>query len=87
MKPTSAAPSSHKATLHRLKKGKQAHISDMSSIHETVQQRLLDLGVTEGTMIKLIRRSLFGGPLMLEANGQLFGLRRVDASLIGVKPL
>lgn len=73
------------ATLHRLRAGQCAHVSDMNAIHKTIQQRLIDLGVSEGTLIKLVRASLFGGPLMLEANGQLFGLRRGDAARIGVR--
>ncbi|MGZ9583467.1 FeoA family protein [Paenibacillus marinisediminis] len=64
--------------------GQDACITDLSKTHKAVCHRLLDLGVTEGTHVQLKRTSLFGGPLMLEANGQLFGLRRREALRIGV---
>ncbi|MCE5171384.1 ferrous iron transport protein A [Paenibacillus profundus] len=72
-------------TLCELKPGQQACICDLTRVHSTIFQRLLDLGVEEGSHVHMKRTSLFGGPLTLEANGQLFGIRRSVARLIGVK--
>lgn len=83
MKPPSNSVQ-HIQSLEHLKPGEYANIADLSQTQPAICHRLLDLGVTEGTRVKLKRISLFGGPLMLEANGQLFGLRRREASLIGV---
>lgn len=71
-------------SLNHLKPGECALIADLDQIHSTICHRLQDLGVSEGTRVQLKRRGLFGGPMMLEANGQLFGLRKHEAELIGV---
>ncbi|MBN3523119.1 FeoA family protein [Paenibacillus apiarius] len=74
-------------TLSALKPGQQACICDLTRVHASIFRRLLDLGVEEGTCVHMKRASLFGGPLTLEANGQLFGIRRSVARLIGVTHL
>ncbi|MCG7409878.1 ferrous iron transport protein A [Paenibacillus sp. ACRRX] len=71
-------------SLGHLKPGETACITNLAKLSDAVSHRLLDLGVTKGTLVKVKRCSLLGGPLMLEANGQLFGLRRVEATLIEV---
>lgn len=77
--------SCEKKSLCVLKPGQRAYICDLSYTHAAVHHRLLDLGISEGTYVELKRVSLFGGPLTLEANGQLFGIRRSEARTIGVK--
>lgn len=81
---TCSNPHCELRTLNNLKPGECALIADLDHIHRTVCHRLQDLGITEGTRVHLKRRGLFGGPMMLEANGQLFGLRLHEAELIGV---
>lgn len=71
-------------SLCQLKPGQRACICDLSKVHASVCHRLRDLGITEGTRVELKRTSLFGGPLTLEANGQLFGIRQREARFIGV---
>ncbi|WP_028546032.1 FeoA family protein [Paenibacillus taiwanensis] len=71
-------------SLGHLKPGEAAYITSLARLSSAVSHRLLDLGVTIGTLVKVKRCSLLGGPLMLEANGQLFGLRKVEATLIEV---
>ena len=59
-------------------------VADISRIQEVVRRRLLDLGVLEGSRIRVARCLPFGGPLMIECDGQCIGLRRCEAPLIQV---
>ncbi|MNJ02564.1 FeoA family protein [Paenibacillus graminis] len=49
-----------------------------------LRRRLADLGVSEGVMIRLKGKGPFLGPITLECNGQLFAIRRKEASMIEV---
>ncbi|MNR44170.1 FeoA domain protein [compost metagenome] len=49
-----------------------------------LRRRLADLGVSEGVMIRLKGKGPFLGPITLECNGQLFAIRRKEASRIEV---
>ncbi|MGC5327133.1 FeoA family protein [Brevibacillus sp. SYSU BS000544] len=65
--------------------GTKVCICDISKVNSIVLRRLIDLGIMEGTEICMKRRSPFGGPLTLEANGQSIGIRRNEASMIEVQ--
>ncbi|MDQ0214329.1 ferrous iron transport protein A [Oikeobacillus pervagus] len=65
-----------------LKQGKTAYIHDIKDIHHIVKQRLLQIGVCEGSLIKMKRMMPFGGPCMIECSGQVIGIRRSDAKKI-----
>lgn len=84
MRPTNCELLGQNTSLCELKPGQRACICDLSKVHASVCHRLRDLGITEGTHVELKRTSLFGGPLTLEANGQLFGIRQNEARSIGV---
>ena len=45
-------------------------------------QRLIDLGITEGTTVTLKKAAPFGGPLEIEVRGSRLGIRREQASNI-----
>lgn len=68
-----------------LVEGKTGYIVDVSNLDKTVKHRLLHIGVIEGCPIKVKHRMPFGGPCMLECNGQLIGIRRCDAKQIKVE--
>jgi Fe2+ transport system protein FeoA len=50
-------------------------------------ERLMEMGLTPGTPVTLIRRGLFGDPLQLEVRGYMLSLRRAQARAIDVVPL
>lgn len=60
-------------------------IHNISELDSLVCRRLLDLGITVGSEVCMKRKSPFGGPLTLEANGQLFGIRKQEAAKIEVQ--
>ena len=72
------------ATLLELLEGKAGSISDLSQVDDTSKHRLLHVGVFEGCPIKLKCLMPFGGPCMVECQGQLVGIRRCDAKKIKV---
>lgn len=74
-----------KIVLTDLKQNEKAVISNLAMINSMVKRRLLDLDVLEGSIIKLKRTLPFGGPIAIEINGQLIGIRRQDATKINVK--
>lgn len=73
--------------LSDLQPKQKARILDLMLISELVRRRLLDLGVLEGTEIRVTRLLPFRGPITLESSGQSIGLRRSDARMIRVEPL
>ncbi|TCP70640.1 FeoA family protein [Baia soyae] len=72
-------------TLSELEEGLQARIIDLSGINPLVRRRLLDLGILEGSMIRLIHRLPLRGAFALEVNHQEFGLRYAEAKRIEVE--
>lgn len=71
--------------LSDLKKGDKAVILSLLNINQLVRRRLLDLGVSEGSRITIKSIMPFGGPKMIECNGQSIAIRRKDASLIAIE--
>jgi ferrous iron transport protein A len=58
------------------------------SVHggRMLSKRLADLGLTSGTEIKILRRTLFSGPVQIEVSGSRLVLGRGLASKILVQP-
>lgn len=54
---------------------------------EHFARRLMDLGMTPGTEIALIRRAPFGDPIELVVRGSHFSIRRSEADRIHVEAL
>jgi Fe2+ transport system protein FeoA len=48
-------------------------------------KRLADLGITSGTVVKVIRRTLFSGPIQVEVTGSRLALGNGLASKIMVE--
>ncbi|MEK4877813.1 MULTISPECIES: FeoA family protein [Paenibacillus] len=71
-------------SLLRLQPGSTGYIYKIEGINPILRRRLADLGVSEGVSIRLKGKGPFLGPITLECNGQLFAIRRKEASLIEV---
>lgn len=71
-------------TLADMTEGSVAKITEISGVHDMVKRRLQDLGILEGAQIRVARCLPFGGPLMIECNGQCIGLRKCEAPMIRV---
>ncbi|KAB2333308.1 ferrous iron transport protein A [Cytobacillus depressus] len=65
--------------------GGKVRITTMNRMNDLVQRRLLDLGIMEGSVVKMKRILPLGGPVAIETKGQLIGIRRCDAKRIQVE--
>lgn len=72
-------------SLLQLQPGSTGSIYRIEGMNPVLRRRLADLGVSEGVVIRLKGKGPFLGPVTLECNGQLFAIRRKEASLIEVK--
>jgi ferrous iron transport protein A len=48
-------------------------------------ERLLEMGLTAGTPVQIVRRGLFGDPLQIEVRGYMLSVRRAQARRITVE--
>ncbi len=50
-------------------------------------RRMLDLGITSGTKITALHKSISGNPIAYEIRGAVIALRKEDAKSISIQPL
>lgn len=70
-------------TLDKLAKGQSARVTAINA-EGALRRRLLDMGITPGTVIKLHKVAPMGDPLELKLRGYALSLRKSDAHSIGV---
>ena len=70
-------------TLDQLKPGQKAIIAAIDSTGP-LGQRLMALGLLEGTPVGMLRRALGGDPLEIDVMGYALSLRRSEARKIVV---
>jgi len=71
-------------TLDQLKPGQSAVITAISGTGP-LAQRLMALGLLEGTAVAMLRRALGGDPLEIDVMGYALSLRQSEARQITVK--
>ena len=71
--------------LDQLKPGQSAIIGGTSS-DSPAASHLLEMGLTEGTPVRLVKTAPLGDPLQVCVRGYHLSLRRSEASLIEVRP-
>ena len=54
-------------------------------VNQDSKVRLSEMGVMPGTIVRLVRRTPFGGPVLLKVNNYYLSIRKEDALLIKVK--
>lgn len=54
-------------------------------INQDSKVRLSEMGVMPGTIVRLVRKTPFGGPVLLKVNNYYLSIRKEDALLIKVK--
>ncbi|MDR0268823.1 FeoA family protein [Paenibacillus sp.] len=70
--------------LLNLQPGTIGSIYAIKEMNPILRRRLYDLGVHEGSVVSMKQRGPFGGPVTLECNGQLLGIRLKEAREIEV---
>lgn len=76
----------HSLPLDHLPVGQHARVTAIRG-DGAVRQRLLDLGLLPGRIVRLIRVAPATGPLWLGLDGSQLSLRRSEASRVEVTPL
>ena len=74
-------------TLEQLAVGQSCVIRQVGNQRGAVKRRLVDMGLTPGTEIKLIKVAPFGDPLEVQLRGYELSLRKEDAAQIIVQPV
>ena len=72
-------------SLDELSTGQTATIETITGEGELVQ-RLMALGLLEGSEVSVTRRALGGDPIEVEVMGYSLSLRREEARLVAVSP-
>lgn len=81
--PDHAAP----ATLDRLPQGASGKVRSIGGPSTALRQRLMELGITIGSEIRVIRKAPFGGPIEISVRGYRLSLRRTEAHIVTVARL
>lgn len=79
--------SDRQLALGHMKPGDAVKLHALDNVSPLLRRRLRDLGVTEGSVLKVLRLGPFGGPLTFECVGQHIGIRRNEANRMEVAPL
>jgi len=80
------APPPAPVTLADLRKGEQARIDAVAGAGGTMQ-RLLEMGLTAGTALSVVRFAPLGDPMEVRVRGYLLSLRVADARNVRVTRL
>ncbi len=70
-------------TLAELQAGQSAQVT---KLHENgaVKRRIMDMGLTKGTQVQVVKVAPLGDPIELTVRGYELTLRKADAQLIEV---
>ncbi|MBQ9274655.1 MAG: ferrous iron transport protein A [Succinivibrio sp.] len=71
--------------LNELKPGQSAVVKHVFGEGTALRRRLLDMGITPKTEVKLVRQAPLGDPLQLEVRGYELAMRSSDANLVEVE--
>jgi ferrous iron transport protein A len=72
-------------TLSNLTPGMTAKITGYDHGNRAYRSKLLALGLTRGTTIRLVNRAPLGDPVQLEVRGFHVSLRKSEASVVQIK--
>lgn len=73
-------------TLAEVPAGKRVQVRQVRE-QGGLGERLMEMGLTPGTEICVVRRGLFGDPLQIELRGYMLSLRRAQAQMIDLDPM
>ncbi len=71
-------------TLNTLQPGELGTIERVDSKTASIRQRLLEMGLTKGTDIEIVRFAPMGDPIEISVRGYRLSLRRVEAESVVV---
>jgi DtxR family Mn-dependent transcriptional regulator len=81
-------PKKHEVALTALKKGETGTVSSIKAGHgrgHVFEKRLMDMGLTPGTWVKIVKSAPFHGPIEILVRGSRLALGRGMAERIFVE--
>ena len=72
-------------SLNILQPGEQAVILRIETTVHHLRQRLLELGLTKGTRVEIVRTAPLGDPIEVMIKGYRLSLRKLEASAVYVQ--
>ncbi len=71
--------------LNTLVPGEQGIVRKLTTVSFEVRQRLLEMGLTKGITIKVVRVAPLGDPIEIELRGYHLSLRRKEAEAVMIQ--
>ena len=78
-----ATTSNTMTTLSELSVGESGRVKSIPA-ESAVNQRLMNLGLLPGMMVKIVQVAPLGDPIAIEFTGQRISIRRSEAALIEI---
>ena len=72
-------------SLNHLTPGERGTVETIAASSPSLRRRLMEMGLTRGTLIELIRVAPMGDPIEISVRGYRLSLRREEASSIFIK--
>ena len=72
-------------TLNTLQPGEHGIVDRVDSTQSRFRERLLEMGLTKGTSIEMVRFAPMGDPIEISVRGYRLSLRRVEAEAVIVR--
>ena len=76
---------SQMTSLNLLSPGERGTVESIAASSPPLRRRLLEMGLTRGTLVELIRVAPMGDPIEISVRGYRLSLRRAEASSILIK--
>lgn len=74
-------------TISEMKPGDKAVVKGYQHGNDTFLHRLLAMGLTKGTPIKMVKKAPMGDPAEIEVRGFRLSLRKEEASVLDLAQL
>ncbi len=71
--------------LHTLVPGEGGKVRSLATLSFDVRQRLLEMGLTKGTAVSVIRVAPMGDPIEIQLRGYRLSLRRSEAESVMIE--
>jgi Fe2+ transport system protein FeoA len=78
-------PNTQLTTLNLLLPGERGTVENIAASTPSLRRRLLEMGLTRGTAVELIRVAPMGDPIEISVRGYRLSLRREEASSIMIR--
>jgi len=71
-------------SLNTMQPGEKGVIKEINGSSSHVHQRLLEMGLTKGTAVEIIRFAPMGDPIEISVRGYRLSLRKVEAETVQI---